>query len=229
MNVIVVIPARGDSKRIPRKNILPLGGKPLISYTIEDAKNARSVDRVFVSTDDNEIARVSRKYGSEIILRPPELATDTASTLSVLLHSLDYLKDIEFYIPDVVVLLQCTSPFRKEDDIDNAIHAFVDKKVDALFSAFHFTKYIWQVGKEGVESVNFDYSKDFWREQEFPPQYQANGSIFVYTPRVLREAIGLFAGKMAIYEMDYLNSIQVDTYEDFQLCEYILKLQHDNS
>jgi N-acylneuraminate cytidylyltransferase len=229
VQIIAIIPARGGSKRVPRKNILPLGGKPLISYTIEDAKKARLVDRVFVSTDDNEIVGISRQFGAEIISRPPELANDTASTLSVILHALDYLKNMDDYLPVIVVVLQCTSPLREDDDIDNAIRIFIDKKVDALFSAFHFTKYIWRPTENGVESINFDYKKEFWRGQDFPPQYQANGSIFIYTQAAIRKARSLFVGKMAIYEMDYIHSFQIDSPEDFQLYEYILKLRQDNS
>ena len=229
MQIIAIIPARGGSKRVPRKNLLHLGGKPLISYTIEDAKKARSVDRVFVSTDDNEIARISRQFGAEIVIRPPELATDTATNLPVIRHTLDYLKDKEDYSPDIVVLLQCTSPFRKDDDIDNAIRAFFESEADALFSAFHFTKYIWRPTEDGAESINFDYKNEFWREQDFPPQYQANGSIFVYNHEGLRSAQSAFFGRMVIYEMDYIHSFQIDTHEDFQLSECILKLQQSNS
>jgi len=229
MQIIAIIPARGGSKRIPRKNILPLGGNPLISYTINDAVNSKLVNRVIVSTDDQEIADISNRSGAEIIYRPSELANDTATNLPVILHTLDYLKDKEDYSPDVVVFLQCTSPFRKDDDIDNAIRVFLESKADALFSAFHFTKYIWRPTEDGAESINFDYKKEFWREQDFPPQYQANGSIFVYNPEGLRSAQSAFFGRMVIYEMDYIHSFQIDTHEDFQLSECILKLQQSIS
>jgi N-acylneuraminate cytidylyltransferase len=229
VQIIAIIPARGGSKRIPRKNILHLGDKPLISYTIEDAKKAQFVDRVFVSTDDNEIAGISRQFGAEIVIRPPELATDTATNLPVIRHTLNYLKDKENYSPDIVVLLQCTSPFRKDDDIDNAIRVFLESKVDALFSAFRFTKYIWRPTEDGTKSINFDYKKEFWREQDFPPQYQANGSIFVYNPEEIRKGRSAFFGRMVIYEMDYMHSFQIDSPEDFYLSECILKLQQNNS
>ncbi|MBI2288033.1 MAG: acylneuraminate cytidylyltransferase family protein, partial [Chloroflexi bacterium] len=121
MKSIAIIPARGGSKRIPRKNLLLLGGKPLLAYSIEHARQARRVDRTMVSTDDDEIAAVARQYGAEVVKRPPELSTDTATSEDALLHVLGYLEGKEHFTPDIVVFLQCTSPLRKPDDIDNAI------------------------------------------------------------------------------------------------------------
>ncbi len=229
MDIIAITPARGGSKRIIKKNIKPLCGKPLISYTINDAINSGLINRVFVSTDDKEIADVSLENGAEIISRPPELANDTASTLSVILHTLDYLEDRENYFPDIVVLLQCTSPLRKDDDIDNAIQVFRESNAEALFSAFRFTKYIWRPTENGAESINFDYKSEHWREQDFPPQYQANGSIFMYTREAIRNARSLFVKNMIIYEMDYIHSFQIDSPEDFRLCECVLNLQNNIS
>lgn len=129
--VIAIIPARGGSKRLPRKNILPLGGKPLIGWTIEAAQNSIYVDDVFVSTDDQEIADVASQFGVNVPgLRPEELSTDTATTQSVLFYTLEkYSKDAS-----IVVLLQPTSPFRNSGHIDQAIESLVEKSAFSVVS-----------------------------------------------------------------------------------------------
>src|SRR3990170_965342 len=120
--VLAVIPARGGSKSIPRKNIKPLGGKPLIGWTIDAALQSRMLSRVIVSTDDAEIAQAARECGAETpFLRPPELAQDDSSSISVVLHALQWLEEQEHFSPDYVLLLQPTSPFRNAHDIRAAI------------------------------------------------------------------------------------------------------------
>jgi len=222
--IIAVIPARGGSKRVPRKNLLPLRGKPLIAYTIEQAKRSRLVDRVFVSTDDEEISIVARQYGAEVIERPPELSGDTASSETALLHVVDWLAERENYQPEVLVFLQCTSPIRKESDIDNAIGAFLESHADSLFSACRFRKYIWQVHDGEASPLNYDY-RHRWREQDFPHQVLENGSIFVLKTSVLKEQGNRLGGKMAVYEMDELSSIQIDSAEDILLCNWIMEMR----
>ena len=110
MNALAIIPARGGSKGIPRKNIYSLAGKPLMAYTIQQALASRKISKVVVSTDDEEIADVAREYGAEVVMRPEELALDATPTEPVLLHVLDYLEEKENYSPDLIVLLQITSP-----------------------------------------------------------------------------------------------------------------------
>ena len=223
MKIVTIIPARGGSIRIPRKNVFPLVRKPLIAHTIEHAKQSELVNRVIVSTDDDEIATVARRYGAEVIKRPLELSTDVASSEDALLHILDHLEKKENFFPDIVVFLQCTSPLRENDDIDKAINTLMEQKADCVFSAFRFTKYVWSITNGIVISINFDYKKERWREQDFPLQFQENGSIYVIKPWVLKELQSRFGGKIAIYEMGHLNSIQIDTYEDLLLCEWILR------
>ncbi len=224
MDIIAVIPARGGSKRLPRKNIMPMAGKPLIVHTIEHAKKSSLINRVVVSTDGDEIASVSSQCGAEVIKRPNELSTDTVATIPVLLHVLDYVKVRENYSPDLIVFLQCTSPVRKQDDIDNAIKTLREQEADCVFSVCRFKDYVWRITDGAVESINFDYKTDWWRRQDFPLQFRSNGSIFVYKRAALEKSTTIFSKSPAIYEMDYLSSFQVDTYEDFQLCEYILEL-----
>jgi len=221
--IIAIIPARGGSKRVPRKNLLPLRGKPLIAYTIEQAMRSRLVSRTIVSTDDDEIAEVARQYGAEVIKRPPELSGDTASSEAALLHVVGWLAEQENYQPDILVFLQCTSPIRKESDIDNAIGAFLEKQADSLFSAYRFRKYIWQVQNGAASPINYDY-RHRWREQDFPHQVLENGSIFVFKTSLLQEQGNRLGGKIAVYEMDELSSIQIDSEEDILLCNCIMEM-----
>ena len=127
MHVIALIPARGGSKGIPRKNLQSLAGKPLIAHTIEHARQARSVGRVVVSTDDAEIAAVSKQYGAEVVWRPAAISGDTASSESALLHALEYLQQTEGYESDLLVFLQCTSPLTLPEDIDGTVQALWDE------------------------------------------------------------------------------------------------------
>src|SRR5262249_45872769 len=118
MNVLAIIPARGGSKGIPRKNLIPLAGKTLVAYSIEAARQAKGIHRVVVSTEDPEIAAVARGYGAEVVERPTQISGDKASSESVLLHIVEHLQRTESYTPDLIVFLQCTSPLTQADDID---------------------------------------------------------------------------------------------------------------
>jgi len=224
METLAIIPARGGSKRLPRKNLLPIAGQPLIAHTIGHALRSGAVARVVVSTDDEEIAEVSRRHGAEVIMRPPELATDAASSIPALKHALQIIEMAENYRPDLVVFLQCTSPIRKEGDIERAVEAFAAGNADCIFSACRFKDYIWRPVPGGVASVNFDYMKKWWRGQDFPPQFRSNGSMFIYRADALKKAESIFFGRLAIYEMEYLSSFQIDTPEDFELCKSIFEI-----
>ncbi len=222
MEVLLIIPARGSSKRIPNKNLYSILGKPLIVYSIEQAKNSKLVNRVIVSTDDVEIKSVSEKHGAEVVRRPSDISGDEATSESALLHVLDHLKEKENYEPDLVVFLQCTSPVRKEDDIDNAVRLLLEENADSLFSACRNDKFIWALDKGRPKPLNYDYKKRK-REQDFPVQFRENGSIYIFRPEILRKSSNRLGGKMLVYEMDYWSSFQIDTPEDVELIEWILK------
>jgi YrbI family 3-deoxy-D-manno-octulosonate 8-phosphate phosphatase len=222
--VLAIIPARGGSTGIPRKNLQPLAGKPLIAHTVEAAVGAKAVGRVIVSTDDTEIAEAARRYSAGVVARPPEISGDTASSESALLHALDLLKNTEGYEPDLVVFLQCTSPIRWPDDIDNAVQALLDSEADSLLSVSPSHRFLWRVEDNEVQSANFDYQHRP-RRQERSPEYVENGSIYVFKPWVLREFNNRLGGKIALYEMDYWSSFEIDTLEDLALCEWIMQRQ----
>jgi len=141
MKIIAIIPARGGSKGIPKKNIQLLAGKPLISYTIDTAWHSEKITRVIVSTDDHEIAAVSKQYGAEVVWRPANISGDTASSEAALLHVLEHLKTTEYYQPDLIIFLQCTSPLTTHEDIDGTIQTLLDEDADSAFTAtpFHYS------------------------------------------------------------------------------------------
>lgn len=218
--VVCIIPARGGSKGIPNKNLVPFLGKPLLAHSIEQARESSAVQRVIVSTDSEAIADVARHYGATVITRPSELSTDTASSESALLHALDTLEQTEQYIPDLVVFLQSTSPLRSVQAIDEAIETLQKQEADSLFSACVFKNLIWEMASERVKSLNFDYTSRL-RRQEWPKQIMENGSLYIVKTAILRRYQNRLGGKIAVYLMDYFDSFQIDEPEDIALLESI--------
>ncbi len=221
MNILAIIPARGGSKGIPRKNIQPLVGKPLLAYTIEHAHATPAISRVVVSTDDAEIAAVAEQYGAEVIWRPAEISGDDATSESALLHALDHLRDSEGYEPDLVVFLQATSPLRQPDDIQKAIETLQQQGADSLLSVAPSHVFLWRLVNGRAEPVNYDY-RQRPRRQERAPEYIENGSIYIFKPWVLREQSNRLGGKIALYVMDPLDSLQVDEPSDLALIEQVM-------
>lgn len=215
-HIVAVIPARGGSKRILRKNLLPFQGKPLVVHSIEDALGARRVDRTIVSTDDPEITAVSTAAGADVFQRPEALASDTATSESALLDVLDQIERRGERMPDVMVFLQCTSPVRHASDIDGALDLFESSGADSLLSATRFKRYVWRMENGSAVPVNWDY-RVRWREQEFPPQFMENGSIYVFRTSLLRSQQNRLGGKIAIYEMPPEGSFQIDEPEDLTI------------
>jgi N-acylneuraminate cytidylyltransferase len=222
MSRIAIIPARGASKRVPRKNMARVAGVPLIVHTIRHARESTRVDAVIVSTEDPEIAGVARAEGAEVVLRPEALASDMATSESALLHVLDTRQAGGLSDPDLVVFLQCTSPVRKPDDIDRAIDRLEAERADSLLSVCENTRFVWALTASGPASINYDY-RHRRREQDMDRQFQENGSIYLSRPWVLREHGNRLGGRIALYEMDYWSSFQIDSQEDLDLCDWILR------
>jgi YrbI family 3-deoxy-D-manno-octulosonate 8-phosphate phosphatase len=228
MHILAIIPARGGSKGIPRKNVLPLAGRPLIAHSIAQALASRQVTRVVVSTDDAEIAAAARVAGAEVVVRPAEISGDTAASESALLHVLDTLQAHEGYLPDLVVFLQATSPVRLPADIDGAIDTLLRERADSVFSACaeHFTGR-WRRAADGTATpVNFAPGRRP-RRQEYPVEYLENGSIYVFRPAVLRETGSRMGGRIALYPMPALRSLQIDEPGDFAVIEALLAVMPD--
>jgi len=221
--VLAIIPARGGSKGIPRKNVRPLGGIPLIAHTIRQAVATPSITRIVVSTDDAEIGAVAREHGAEVVWRPAELSGDTASSESALLHVLETLREREGYEPSLVVFLQATSPLRRPDDIERAIETVRREKADSLFSACRVEGFVWRRtrGKDDLASFSYDHNRRP-RRQDAPEDLIENGSIYVFRPNVLLEQKNRLGGRIAVHLMSPLDSFQIDEPEDLEVMERLL-------
>ena len=223
MNIICIIPARGGSKGIPKKNLIDFCGKPLLAWSILQATESKLAKDVYVSSDSDEILSVAKAYGAKTIKRPDEVSTDTSTSESALLHTIDQI-EIDFSDKiDLVVFLQATSPLRESKDIDGSIEKIIKDKADSLFSSALLEDYFIFEEKEGsFESVNFDY-KNRSRRQDAKPQYLENGSIYIFKPWVLRDNDNRLGGNISTYEMEHWKSFEIDTMGDLELCEWYMK------
>jgi len=224
MNCLAIIPARGGSKGIPRKNIRLLAGKPLIAYNIQQAKRSHFVNRLAVSTDDAEIAAVARQYGAEVIWRPAEISGDTASSESALLHALEHLRQSEGYQPDVLVFLQCTSPLTLAEDIDGTVQAMLDQAADSALAVIPFHYFLWRETGDDAVGINHDKHVRPLR-QERQPQYLEAGAIYVMRVEGFLRARHRFFGKTALYVMPTERRLEIDDPVDFQVAEVLVRQQ----
>lgn len=220
--VLAIIPARGGSKGIPRKNVRSLAGRPLIAWTIEAARQSERVHRVVVSTDDEEIARVSRMWGAEVIDRPAEISGDKATSEAALRHVLDELRRTENYEPDLVVFLQATSPVRRPCDIDRAVDILRKDGADSLFSACPIEGFVWAQKGSRVRAVNYDPARRPRRQDLKEHPIEENGSLYVFKPSILRKHGNRLGGKIAVLVMDRLDSLQVDEPGDLARIERVM-------
>lgn len=226
---IAIIPARGDSKRIPRKNIIALAGKPLIAYSIEGAKESEFLkDNVYVSTEDKEIAEVSEKLGARVTDRPSELAQDESSTLSVLKQVVSAMEGegVDF---DTVVLLQPTSPLRKTSTIDEGIKKLWEhwEKLDVLFSvkkAKFPPNWLLKINEEILEFLlPNDFSKI--RGQDMDKTYEIDGVISIFKKEFIKSVnqYPFAEGKTGFVITDKIEGIDIDDIDDLEIAKAILK------
>ena len=225
MKYLVVIPARGGSKGIPHKNIKPLGGKPLIYYSIDVARQFTTDENICVTTDDSEITSVVEQYGLKVpFVRPAELATDTCGSSEVIQHAYQFFADkgVKY---DAIVLLQPTSPFRKVEFIREAV-ALYDDSIDMVTSVRPATCNPYYDGFEENKDGLLQISKGdgtIARRQEAPKVWQQNGSIYVINPKSLIEkGMGGFT-KIKKYAMPETYSVDLDTMLDWKMAELIIK------
>lgn len=220
---LAIIPARGGSKRIPRKNLVLLGEKPLIAYSIEAAKKSKKISKIIVSTEDEEIAEYSRKLGLEVpFLRPKELAQDTSTQNEVILHTLNEVESQNVKI-DAVVLLQPTSPFRTETHIDESIKLFEVTGADTVTSVRKSKEhpfYTWTLKNDELVPF-FLFKQQYTIRQELPPAFIENGAVYVISRNVLNEG-KIYGKKIVPYIMDEQSSIDIDTHDDLLHAESII-------
>ncbi len=225
-NIFAIIPARGGSKGVPRKNLSPLADKPLIAYSIEDAIESKMVDTVFVSTDDHETSEVAKRFGAEVIHRPHDIATDSASSESAIVHALEVLSR-QGDLPELIVFLQCTSPFRTGKDIDQAIIQLQQEQADSLLSVSPSHRFIWEYQNDKPVSVNYDYHHRP-RRQEMKQQYVENGSIYLFKPWVIQKFNNRLGGKISMYVMSEESAIDIDSPIDLKIAESIMRQGDSN-
>ena len=220
--VLAIIPARGGSKRLPRKNVLPLAGKPLIGWSIDAAKNSKYIGQIFVSTDDKEIADVSSLFGVDVPeLRPDHLASDTATTESVLTYTLEKFGSDA----DIIVLLQPTSPLRTAQHIDEALDLFIEKQAFSVVSVTpceHPPLWANTLPEDGTMG-DFIRPEALKRSQDCGDFYRFNGAIYIFDARKFMEYGEIrYTEESFAYVMENRVSFDIDQQLDFELAEFFM-------
>ena len=219
---LAVIAARGGSKGIPHKNLLDLCGKPLIAWTVEQARAARGVDVVAVSSDSENILAAAEAAGAIGVRRPEDISGDLASSESAWLHALN-ATDERMGRCERIVALQATSPIRESRDIEDALATFDRDHLDSLLSVCEVEDYFnWRIGASGPEPINYDYHNRRMRQQ-IEKRYLENGSFYVLIPSLLREQNNRLGGKIGFHVMDRHKMFQIDRPEDVKLCAAIMR------
>jgi len=226
--ILGIIPARGGSKGVSRKNIRLLAGKPLIAYTMDAAKKSRLLTRLVVSTDDLEISQIAHSLDCQVIERPAELAQDTTPMLSVIQHTLRFLDEREHYLPDITVILQPTAPLRTSKHIDEALTRLDNPELDSVVSVSlvpgHYSPH-WQfIIQDGVLRLFTDqpFGQIITRRQDLPATYTRNGAIYAFKTALLMEHKTIYGNYCHAYIMSSEDSINIDSEQDFWLAERLV-------
>ena len=218
---LAIIPARGGSKRLPRKNILDLCGKPLISWSIEAALKSKYISKVVVSSDDEEILNISSNFGADIIKRPYELANDTATTFDTVKHTIDNFKNYDY-----IVLLQPTSPLRNEKHIDEAIELLEEKQADAIVSVCEMDHSpLWSNTLPEDGNMRGFLREEILnkRSQDLEKYYRLNGAVYICkTDKLLENKSFFLKDNIFAYIMDKKNSIDIDEEIDFEIAKVLI-------
>ena len=218
INIIAIIPARGGSKGIPGKNIKNFEGKPLISHSIEYAKDSKLINEIYVTTDDEQIAHISKTAGAKIIIRPAELATDTSTTESAIKHALNNIDKS----PDIIVLLQPTSPLRPKKSLDTAINKLINGNYDSLLSLSPSNSFFWSLNSDKA-TAEYDYSNRKRRQDIAPDEkkYFENGSIYIFTKEHFESTNNRLGGKIGyvIFPEEY--GYEIDVPKDLIILEQL--------
>lgn len=223
-NIIAIIPARGGSKGLSRKNIRLLNNEPLIAYSIDCALKSKFIRRVIVSTDDEEISEIAKNYGADIIKRPSELATDTAATIDVILHCLSCLETQKDF-PECIVLLQPTSPLRISEDIDGAITTFFSKDCNSVISVCEpdHPPYWNLIIENNYLKPAFDKRYFKIRRQDLPKTYMPNGAVYISKTDYIKQNHNFYGDRTLPFFMPKERSVDIDTEIDFIVADAIIK------
>jgi CMP-N,N'-diacetyllegionaminic acid synthase len=227
VRILGIVPARGGSKGVPRKNLRLLGGKPLLAYTVEAALEARGLTRVILTTDDQEIASTGERLGIEVpFLRPPELAADTTPMLPVVQHAVRFLEQGgDFY--DAVCLLQPTNPFRTSAQIDAALELFERSGADSLVTvlpvpAEYNPHWVYFEQSDGSLRLSTGEAQPVTRRQDLPAAYHREGSVYVTRREVLMERNSLYGSRLIGFRVDSGRTVNIDSFEDWTRAEELV-------
>jgi len=225
--MIALIPARGGSKGLPGKNIKALNGKPLIAYTIEAALASDKISRVLVSTDDPQIAEISKRFGAEVpFLRPRYLAEDNSKAIDVYNYTIEKLAEDECKSIEEIAILQPTSPLRNAMDIGSAIDLFRNKKADSVVSYCKEEHPIfWHKYVDKNLRIKSVFQEEVWNRQESKRTYYPNGAIFIFRTNILQTG-KYYSNRSYAYIMPGNRSVDIDTLDDFQYVEFLLKFKN---
>jgi CMP-N-acetylneuraminic acid synthetase len=219
---LCVIPARGGSKGLPRKNIAEVAGKPLLAWSILTALQVKFINKIVVSTDDSEIGEVAKSYGAEVVWRPTAISDGFSSSELALLHTLNSLKNAGEICPELLVFMQCTSPLTRAIDVEEAITLLLDKDVDVVFSAVRTHALLWRAGSDNCAvAVNHDPQYRPMR-QEMQPQFQETGAFYIMKTDGFKSAQKRFFGRVMLFETPASCSLDIDDKHDLDLAEHLL-------
>ncbi len=222
MDVHCIILARGGSKGIPNKNIIDFCGKPLIYWTIKQARDSKCFKNIWVSSDDPKILKISENYGVKTIKRPKKISGDLASSEAAWLHSLNYIKKKNINV-DLVFSPQVTSPLRTKKDIIDSIKLFKKEKCDSMFSSNTYSALtLWSSTNNKLKSINYDYKNRTIRQKN-AQQYIENGSFYSFLPNTLIKYKNRFGKKIGCFNMDIWKLMEIDDFEQLKLCQIIMK------
>lgn len=225
MRAIAVIPARGGSVGLPGKNIKSLNGIPLLSRSILAAQEAELVSKVYVSSDSAEILAVGESLDAVAIRRPDDISDSTASSESALIHALRHIEAAEGVLPDILVFLQCTSPFTTAEQIDEVIARLVEENVGSAFSATEDHGFIWEIAADGSASgITHDHSRPRQRRQDMTPRYRESGSIYAMRVPVFLAEKHRFCGRTVLVPTQ-TPLIEIDTPADWDIAEVFARIE----
>ena len=222
MKVLSIIPARGGSKGIPLKNLVILNRKPLLYYTVTASLKSKIINKTVVSTDNKNISKVALKLGAEVVSRPKKLATDTTPLEPVVKHVLNYLNTHQGYNPEIIVILQNTSPLRTAKHIDEALTLMKRQNYDSILSGFSIHTFLWKKSKKIIVPLDYNPKKRPNRQNRHEQLFE-NGAIFATKTRCFTKNNCRISGKIGFYKMPIESSYNVDSYDDLRSVRKFLK------
>ena len=223
MEILSIIPARGNSKGIPLKNIIKIKKKPLLYYTVNASLKSKLVTRTIVSTDHEKISKIAKSLGSEVIKRPKKLANDHIGLEPSIAHTLDHLKKTENYKPAIILILQNTSPLRNSKHIDEALTLLKKRNYDSVLSGFTIHTFLWKKQKDSaIKPLNYDPRKRP-NHQKMDEQLYENGALFATTYAAFKKSGCRISGRIGFYKMPIELSYNIDTFDDLKDVKRIMK------